>query len=31
MIIGLSLEVSIVRMDQTQDEERVDQQIETKR
>lgn len=31
MIICLSLEVRIVRMDQTQDKERVHQQIEAKR
>lgn len=31
MTICLTLEVGIVRMDQTQDEERVDQQIETER
>lgn len=29
MLICLSLEVRIVRMDQTQDQERVNQQIET--
>lgn len=31
MIICLTLEVRIMRMDQTQDEERIDQQIETER
>lgn len=31
MIIRSSLEVRIVRMDQTQDKERIDQQIEAKR
>jgi len=31
MIICLTLEVFIMGMDQTQDEERIDQQIETER
>jgi hypothetical protein len=31
MIIRSSLEVRIVRMDQTQDKERIDQQVEAKR
>ena len=31
MIICLTLEVSIVRMAKTQDEERIEQQIETER